>query len=341
MQKFIVGETWGQTAMNITIIVLIGGTLSSSMQLATCMYAPSFDGTMLYIWFSTAWLIAFYPLSKLVQKCCKQENSGERTRSCDYGNSFNGFSLRVFVTKIWPMCLLWLLANYLFLESLTTITATDASAIFSTSSAYICIFAVFLFHESIQTLRAISIFLSLFGFLLILYIDGALPPGLTGVLLCLGATTGGAFYKVLFHNILGDASLSNVSLFMTLLGICDLLCMWLIPYLFHISNQESYMWENVPWSIITVSALSTLVFNCLVIFGSCITSPVNISLGTLMAIPVNAVVDVLAYEVSFSWMKIIAFLSIISGFVTMMAPVSEHHRVSCSSNDNEDYSNSA
>ncbi|XP_070581662.1 solute carrier family 35 member F3-like [Ptychodera flava] len=332
MRKFaamVVGNTCKQTAINIFMILGIGGTWAGSMQLATCAYSPSFDGVLLYVWFSTAWLILFFPVSRFCSRFQKKECILEYEKTCDSVHAINALCLKTFLTKVCPFCALWMLTNYLFLQSLTGLTATDASAIYSTCSAYIYILSVFVFQESVLTARVIAVFLSLFGFAILWHLDTVFHPGFMGVILCLGSTVTASVYKVFFYHTMGNATFADIAMFFTMIGICDLLLMWPVVFCASYTGYESYIIKEVPWTILSLAALFGLFLTFLVIFGSVCTSHANISLGTLVGIPINIVVDILAYEVAFSWLKILALLSIGAGFILMLIPRSDTSKEVC------------
>ncbi|XP_077868653.1 solute carrier family 35 member F3-like [Saccoglossus kowalevskii] len=305
--------------IDILVVIGIGSSWVCTTQLASCIYSPSYNGTFVYIWFSTSWLIACYPIYSLFNMSCEKKDARI--------NWTNGLSVRVFFTKICLLCLLWLLTNYVFMQALTVTTVTDVSAIFTTSAAFLYLFTVILFQESFFVLRVTSFFLLFLGFTCLLIINGKFYPGFVGSILSLISALSASIYKVVMHYLSGASSSCDASYLLTLLGLCNLFCAWPIVCLLYYFNVEEYSWDEVPWFMMFLSSLAGLVFNCLIVLGDSVSSPVVVSLGTVIGIPINAVVDMLLHEVSLSWTKIMSLSTIIIGYIMMLLPVSQNREL--------------
>lgn len=94
--------------------------------------------------------------------------------------------------------------------------------------------------------------------------------------------------QVFFKKINGHATLGQVSLFMTLLGLLNLFINIVPSVILVVFKIDHIEWWAVPWLPLAGSALLGLVYNFLVNFGIALLSPLVISIGMLCGIPINA-----------------------------------------------------
>ena len=90
--------------------------------------------------------------------------------------------------------------------------------------------------------------------------------------------------------------------------------------IFYYSGEELIVWSKIPWAYLCGTAVLGLVFNFLINFGVAFTFPLFISLGTLLGIPINAVVDSIWRHQAFGPLKAGAAVLIIAGFLIMLLP---------------------
>ena len=119
---------------------------------------------------------------------------------------------------------------------------------------------------------------------------------------------------------MGDATLGQVSLFLSCLGLLSTVLLWPIVVIFYYSHYEFFKWENIPWKYLCGNAVLGLIFNFLINFGIALTYPLFISLGTVLGIPINALTDFVFRGAQFGSCKIVAALSIVIGFLFMLLP---------------------
>ena len=84
---------------------------------------------------------------------------------------------------------------------------------------------------------------------------------------------------------------------------------------------------NIPWYYLCGSSALGVIFNFAINFGIAYTFPLFISLGTILGIPVNAVVDALVRGVDLVNWKITAMDLIIGGFLLMLMSPSVSYRI--------------
>jgi solute carrier family 35 protein F3/4 len=79
---------------------------------------------------------------------------------------------------------------------------------------------------------------------------------------------------------------------------------------------------DVPWNYLCGSSALGVLFNFFINFGIAYTFPLFISLGTVMGIPVSALVDAFVRHVDLLNWKITGMDLIVGGFLLMLLPPS-------------------
>ena len=125
----------------------------------------------------------------------------------------------------------------------------------------------------------------------------------------------------MFKRVFGDTSVTKVALFLTVLGCFTFLLLWPLFEILYFTKEEAISWSEIPWNFLCGRSALGLVFNFLISFGIAFTFPLFISLGTILGIPVNGIVDSIYRNEHMGWFKIIAAIMIIIGFLIMLYPV--------------------
>ena len=129
------------------------------------------------------------------------------------------------------------------------------------------------------------------------------------------------YHKVLLKRRVGDASLYQMSLFLSMIGFFTTVTLWPIILILHFLHIE--VLTDIPWGYICASSALGVIFNFSINFGIAYTFPLFISLGTILGIPLNAIVDVIVRHVDFLNWKFTATDLIVGGFLLMLVPPSD------------------
>ncbi|EGD80814.1 hypothetical protein PTSG_01400 [Salpingoeca rosetta] len=219
-----------------------------------------------------------------------------------------------------PFCLLWVLANYLYVKALGLITATDVTAVFSATPAVVYILSLLLLHERLALLKVLAVALAIGGVLLIALAQHVNGVSAGGVLLTLGASVCAATYKVFFKVTLGDAGLHTVVALLAALAAINIVLVWPFWLILQETDAEPFEWAVVPWSYLCGSAALALAFNFLVNFGVAYTFPLFVSLGTVVGIPLNAAADAVFHGITIGPMQIAGCCLVWLSFIVMLIP---------------------
>ena len=113
-----------------------------------------------------------------------------------------------------------------------------------------------------------------------------------------------------------EASVYQMSLFLSSLGLFNTFFLWPIALLLHFLNAEVI--TDIPWAFLFASSAFGVVFNFSINFGIAYTFPLFISIGTVMGIPINAIIDyVIRHSSILNW-KFPATDLIVGGFMLML-----------------------
>ncbi|XP_076238880.1 solute carrier family 35 member F3 isoform X3 [Calliopsis andreniformis] len=273
-------------------------------------------------WFCTNWEILYFPVYFLCQairiKCTSpSEIIAESLR----GFRDKGFTGGRFLIRCSLFCGLWVVTNYMYIYSLRILLATDVMALFATNVSCVYLLSWVILHEQFVGVRIVAVILCNTGIALLAYMDGITgSPTLGGVVLATSAAAGSAVYKVLFKKVIGETTFGQMSLFFSLIGLCNAALLWPICLTLYFSGVESVHWGRLPWTALLSASILHLVANMLGNFSIALTYDLFITLGLITAVPVSAALDVVLYGAHFMGMKLAGMIFIAVGFFLVMFP---------------------
>eukprot|EP00794_Sanderia_malayensis_P017531 gene17531-19281_t len=313
-------DTKQKLIAGVLIVIGIAFSWVGTTQFAASTYTKTFNAPSFTSWFMTSWMTLAYGPIALWSALSGTTSIKKTYRLSEQVFGTNGLCPRSWFKITLPFGIIWSTANYSYLRALGKIAATDVTALFSSCNAFVYIFSLLLLPEPFRVIRILSVIMSMSGIVMIAYADGFKGPTFEGVALSILAAISAALYKVLFKRVVGDANVKEVSLFLSCIGIFNLLVLWPIFEILYYTNEEIITWDEIPWSYLCGGAVLGVIFNFFINFGIAITFPLFISLGTLLGIPVNALVDTIFRHKEFGGFQIGAGLLIIGGFLLMLVP---------------------
>ncbi|KAE8602066.1 hypothetical protein XENTR_v10013870 [Xenopus tropicalis] len=309
--------SWG-----IAIILCVCSSWSGSTQLAKSTLSR-FDAPFTLTWFSTNWNFFFFPIYYVgyVLKSNEKQSPKQKYQECCRFFGDNGLTLKAFLTKAAPFGVLWILTNYLYLHAIKKISTTDVSALFCCNKAFVFLLSWIILRDKFMGVRIVAAIFAIAGIVMMTYADGFHSHSVIGIALVVGSASMSALYKVLFKLILGGASFGEAALFLSVLGIFNVLFITCIPIILYFTKVEYWgSFEKIPWCSLCGFSFLQLTFNILVNFGIAITYPTLISCGIVLSVPVNAVVDHYTSEIVFNSVRVIAIVIIGLGFFLLLLP---------------------
>ncbi|XP_031783942.1 putative thiamine transporter SLC35F3 isoform X3 [Nasonia vitripennis] len=282
----------------------------------------SYNAPFFTTWFCTNWTILYFPVYFTIQsiksKCITPSNViNESLR----GFRDKGLTGGRFLTRCSLFCGLWVSTNYMYIHSLRILLATDVMTLFATNVACVYLLSWVILHEQFVGVRIVAVILCDTGIALLAYMDGITgSPTLGGVVLAASAAAGSAVYKVLFRKVVGDTTFGQISLFFTVIGICNAIFLWPVCLVLYFSGVEYIIWEQFPWIVLMTASILHLAANMLGNFSVAVTYNLFITLGLITAVPVSAALDVILYGANFVGMKLAGMILIATGFFLVMFP---------------------
>ncbi|XP_015589902.1 putative thiamine transporter SLC35F3 isoform X2 [Cephus cinctus] len=273
-------------------------------------------------WFCTNWAVLYFPVYFICRAArTKCSNPSEIVAESLRGFRDKGFTGGRFLTRCSLFCGLWVATNYMYIHSLRILLATDVMALFATNVSCVYLLSWVILHEQFVGVRIVAVILCDTGIALLAYMDGITgSPTLGGVVLAASAAAGSAVYKVLFKKVIGETTFGQVSLFFSLIGLCNAALLWPVCLALYFSGAESVHWARLPWATLLAASILHLVANMLGNFSIALTYDLFITLGLITAVPVSAALDVVLYGAHFVGMKLAGMILIAVGFFLVMFP---------------------
>ncbi|KAL4612989.1 putative thiamine transporter SLC35F3 [Arapaima gigas] len=314
-------HTWW-ALWSVTMTLCVCSSWAGVTQLAKLTF-QKVDAPFTLTWFASTWNTFFFPLYYLGHLCSGGERQMplQRYRECSRFFGEDGLTLKAFLFRVVPFSLLWTLSTYLYLQALRSIPSTDASALFCCNRAFVFLLSWIVLHNHFMGIRIVAAILAITGIVMMTYADGFHSHSAFGISLAVASASLSAVYKVLFKLMLGRAETGEVALFLTLLGCANIALFSFLPAMLYATGAEHFMPPtDLPWTCLCGVASLLLVFNLLVNYGKAVTFPTMISLGIVLSVPVNALVDLYTCAVHFNTVRLIAILSICLGFLLLLLP---------------------
>ncbi|XP_053238513.1 putative thiamine transporter SLC35F3 isoform X1 [Podarcis raffonei] len=308
---------WG-----VLVVLGVCSSWSGSTQLAKLTF-KKFDAPFTLTWFATNWNFLFFPLYYIghVCKSAEKQSPQQKYRECCQFFGDNGLTLKAFFTKAAPFGVLWTLTNYLYLHAIKKINTTDVSVLFCCNKAFVFLLSWIVLRDRFMGVRIVAAILAIAGIVMMTYADGFHSHSVIGIALVVGSASTSALYKVLFKLLLGSAKFGEAALFLSVLAVFNVLFVTCIPIILYFTKVEYWSsFDDIPWGSICGFSVLLLTFNILLNFGIAITYPTLISLGIVLSVPVNVVVDHYLSDIEFNSVRVIAIVIIGLGFLLLLLP---------------------
>uniref|UniRef100_A0A8C6VFH7 Solute carrier family 35 member F3 n=1 Tax=Naja naja TaxID=35670 RepID=A0A8C6VFH7_NAJNA len=308
---------WG-----VVVVLGVCSSWSGSTQLAKLTF-KKFDAPFTLTWFATNWNFLFFPLYYIGHVCKSSEKQSPQQRYGECCRFFgdNGLTLKAFFTKAAPFGVLWTLTNYLYLHAIKKINTTDVSVLFCCNKAFVFLLSWIVLRDRFMGVRIVAAILAIAGIVMMTYADGFHSHSVIGIALVVGSASTSALYKVLFKLLLGSAKYGEAALFLSVLAVFNILFVTCIPVILYFTKVEYWSsFDAIPWGSICGFSVLLLTFNIILNFGIAITYPTLISLGIVLSVPVNAIVDHYSSDIVFNSVRVIAIVIIGLGFLLLLLP---------------------
>ncbi|KAK2488547.1 hypothetical protein MC885_018600 [Smutsia gigantea] len=106
------------------------------------------------------------------------------------------------------------------------------------------------FRKVAKELRGhiVAAILAIAGIVMMTYADGFHSHSVIGIALAVGSASMSALYKVLFKLLLGSAKFGEAALFLSVLGVFNILFVTCIPVILYFTKVEYWSsFDDIPW----------------------------------------------------------------------------------------------
>ncbi|KAF2111579.1 hypothetical protein BDV96DRAFT_614847 [Lophiotrema nucula] len=222
-----------------------------------------------------------------------------------HDTSEEGLTLRETVKLSLEFCLLWFSANYFAAACLEYTTVASSTILASTSSIWTLLCGALMRVERFTLRKLLGVTASLAGIALISMIDvsgdtdenrGSFPHksprelAIGDIMAGLSAMLYG-FYAVFMKKRIGDESKVNMPLFFGLVGLFNVVLLWPGLVILHLAKVEPF--ELPPTrkilTIVLVNSASSLVSDFCWAYAMLLTSPLIVTVGLSLTIPLSLV----------------------------------------------------
>lgn len=232
-------------------------------------------------------------------------NNMEQSQDLTALEAQEGLTLAETVKLSLEFCILWFLANYFAAACLEYTTVASSTILASTSSIWTLLIGSLLRVERFTLRKLIGVCASLAGIVLISTVDvtgdndenrGSFPHktprelAIGDVMAFVSAVLYG-FYAVFMKKRIGDESKVNMPLFFGLVGLFNVVLLWPGMLILHLTGIEPF--ELPPTrrilTIVLVNSASSLVSDFCWAYSMLLTSPLIVTVGLSLTIPLSLI----------------------------------------------------
>ncbi|KAF3037235.1 hypothetical protein E8E12_005780 [Didymella heteroderae] len=242
-----------------------------------------------------------------------------------------GLTLQETAKLALEFCILWFLANYFAAACLSYTTVASSTILASTSSIWTLLCGSLLRVERFTLRKLIGVGASLAGVVLISTIDvsgetdenrGSFPHktprelALGDVMAFVSAVLYG-FYAVFMKKRIGDESRVNMPLFFGLVGLSNVVLLWPGLVILHLTGVEPFQLPPTGkiLTIVLVNSASSLVSDFCWAYAMLLTSPLIVSVGLSLTIPLSLVGQMVLDAQYASWLYWVGAAIMVVSFV--------------------------
>jgi len=217
----------------------------------------------------------------------------------DSSLTWKRLGLTVFVSGF-----MWICGYSAYFVSLALTSAESGVAIYNSSAVWVFIFSAIFLGERVSIIKSFAILFCICGTVMISFGDvgttqqsqgASYPLGWLGDIICGISAVIFAAYSVhykFYLNKFKEPGMSLVALYISTLGLFNLLFYWPVILVLNVSGLEIFEWpslQDLPF--FALMQLLVFVLDIVIWIGIPLTSPLFIALANVLAIPCAVVVD--------------------------------------------------
>lgn len=226
-------------------------------------------------------------------------------------------SLRETAVLSLEFCMLWFCANYFASACLEHTSVGSVTILTSTSSVWTLVFCALMRVETFSVRKLVGVLASLAGVVLISSVDlsgrsdedrGSFPHKSTA---SIAIGDGMAFFSAIVYGLyvtvmkrrVGDEDRVNMPLFFGLVGVFNLVFLWPGFFILHWTGVEPFALPPTGkiWIIVLLNSISSFVSDMSWAYAMLLTSPLVVTVGLSLTIPLSLIGEMIQYSQYSSW----------------------------------------
>ena len=289
----------------IGIITIVGIALSwsSSRQISFAIQTfYEFKASFFITWYQTCFL-SFCLLYPIIT--CQKIKSTLK-------NDKIGFKKLIRMSIFFYFILI--IGNYLAILSLKHISSSLMVAVFSVTPAFNYILSRIILKEEMHNIKTMAVLFAILGVILIGISQNIHDRNNIGVFFTIFSALFVALYVVLLKKSLGNSSVATTTVLLGIMGLINAVLCWPIFLLLNHFELEIINWDDMPWGYINISAITWFFFNAFINIAVAYTYPLFISVGTVLGVPINMLVDHVIHVIDITPLQIVGSTLIVVAF---------------------------
>jgi len=259
---------------------------------------------------------------QLITQRPDEPSDGEKCCGCFVVKlSANKLSLLQTAKLSITFCFIWFSMSFLYNASLMYTTLGSNTVLSTLSGPFCLILSIILLNEPLVWSNILGVAVVLGGAALIGKQDlsgddnTASDPMLGDSMAILSAFIYGCYTTLMKFWVKDDSSMSML-LFFGLVGLCNILCLWPLFFVFHYSGFERIRLPDLDTvGLLTLTGFVNILSDYLWARSILLTSPLIASVGLCLTIPLALLADFLFSHVNESYLYILGAACVVVGFV--------------------------
>ncbi|KAJ2628788.1 hypothetical protein H4R22_003692, partial [Coemansia sp. RSA 1290] len=219
--------------------------------------------------------------------------------------------------------MLWFAANVTQNASLAYTSVASSSILCSTSGLFTLVIGYVAHVETFNAARLTAVLASILGVYCIIKYGSqetnmVSPHSWIGDFLALLSAALYGCYTILLKRQIGDESRLNTPLFFGVVGLANTLLLWPGLVILHVSGIETFQLPHSQsmWAMILVNAfIGTFLSDYLWLLAMLMTSPLVVTLGLSLTIPLSMAGDIVFKGLSVSFPYYVGALLVLGAFI--------------------------
>lgn len=228
-------------------------------------------------------------------------------------------------------CMLWFVANYFASACLEYTSVGSVTILTSTSSVWTLVFCALMKVEGFTVRKLMGVLASLAGVILISSVDlsgssddnrGNFPHksqtqiAIGDGMALFSAVVYGMYVTVMKRSV-GNEDRVDMPLFFGLVGLFNVLFLWPGFFILHFTGIEPFQMppSGMIWAIVMINSISSFVSDIAWAYAMLLTTPLVVTVGLSLTIPLSLVGEMIQYDQYASWIYWVGAAVVFLSFV--------------------------